>query len=736
MKKNKIFYIVLLTLSLNFLSSCYVNRPIALNTSEYDYNDRTEVRKVKFIKRKTSIGMAVNLGIVGAGGYAGYAISPFKYSSNNEMKSNVAANVAAGALVGTGVVLLTDWIMGKDQISEVHNYQDWINKAASDHILLRSYHDSLLLIKRSIETDYTVKNIRDVEDFKIAFSNSNREAAIFEEAITSLSRYELPRLIELYADNQNIVKAKEEYISSSEDMDSLKYALKKYGDMERLAEITAVKLVRSKADVDFFTDTWKNSQYNDSVIYYSSQYVPRNELLHVISKFPNNNIQILETSYIINSNNLKEYLDAIGKFKQHELSYSKKFDISVLEDAKSLARFINSKADHFGDYNASNIIYSIKKSYLDNEIIRYKKLSASDVEKNLKVIKNDTWFNLTEMIYDTQNQQTYDQFFAQYVKDLKDVEAARKRRNELNLIGPNDINSLINFASKYSGTPEAKEAGNTLNGFIKKYVTFEAEAAWFAKGDRNWLNDLYEKSRDIISGGNKYNYLVLGVIKNNSDHKIKIEIRGKLYAYYSCGVSLLRKRSTKSFFDSQFFELAPGEAVPYSLVYSGISEGVSVGSGLLTSGCSYIGEDHEKEVFFYSAEISKTTMQSQYKRAELIWTNENIDRKMESSSDRINRLFTGKDYTEDSPNVINSIVRVYLPTQHDSYTLTLMDGNKTVEQKNGSGGRNVDLYPSESNKTYTLLISGYNPISVFVKGRYTQVRVKNNGDVNVTYDMH
>ncbi len=223
MMKNTKIHLYALFIAIILLCGCYSKRPIVREISEPDYNSRVTVSEARYVKRKNILGFTLNIGIVGAGAYGGYMLSPFNKQDGMERTPIHSLNVGAGMLVGAGVVLLTDFIMGKNTYHEIigDNPQKWINKVNKDYKFLSGTNSDFTMINPDIEDEFQVSNIKDVEDFKNAFNNSQYTTKIVTNAAKNLYREELPELIKLYPTNRAVINAKTRYVQESNSVDDI-----------------------------------------------------------------------------------------------------------------------------------------------------------------------------------------------------------------------------------------------------------------------------------------------------------------------------------------------------------------------------------------------------------------------------------------------------------------------------------------------------------------------------------
>jgi uncharacterized protein YlzI (FlbEa/FlbD family) len=228
--KNNGQYILIIIMLVAFsalMNSCYSSR-VSGDASSPDYNKRVNVSNAYTVKRSNAFNVVFDIGLIGAGGYAGYQYMPLVQKQTSTGKEPVkAANAAIGALAGAGLGYLFDVIAGKNKTNYNVNPNEWIRKANPQYKFLNGDRRSFTMIHSSAEKNYVVKNIQDVKDFKKIFPNSSYAENVVRQSL-ELSRNDMVQLLALYPNSIYANDAKVKYITESPTFSEALAAAKKY----------------------------------------------------------------------------------------------------------------------------------------------------------------------------------------------------------------------------------------------------------------------------------------------------------------------------------------------------------------------------------------------------------------------------------------------------------------------------------------------------------------------------
>ena len=234
MKYQYVFFCLMISLSILLFTGCYTQRAAGL-ASNSDYNKRVSVKGARTVKRSNAVGITVNIGLVGAGAYAGYN-TPLIYRQTETGKEPIkAANAVVGAVVGAGVGFLFDQIAGRNKSNYNIDPNKWIQKANPEYRYIDEGIDGYRFIHYSAERNYIVRSIEDVQNFRKVFPYSNYADDVVQQAL-KLKRDDMLVLLTLYPNSRYSNDIKVKYVAESLSFTEALNAAKEYPveDIENL----------------------------------------------------------------------------------------------------------------------------------------------------------------------------------------------------------------------------------------------------------------------------------------------------------------------------------------------------------------------------------------------------------------------------------------------------------------------------------------------------------------------
>lgn len=245
------------------LVSCYVKKPMAYTVHKPDQNGRVIVDEPQLAKKKNFIGYTFDLGVIGGAAYGAYTLAPFVTQKAEGQKPINALNIAAGTIVGMGIVSFSDMIMGKNKRIKTNvDYHKWVKKANKDYNFLRKKDNGFIMYSPLSEKNFVVSNLQDALDYKLAFSGGENENRVFDEATQKVLRNELPELIAAYSDNPNLSVAQKRYITESNNVRDYIAAKRLYNNISLNDEEEIYNRVGSNEEIAMFFELYPNSVYN------------------------------------------------------------------------------------------------------------------------------------------------------------------------------------------------------------------------------------------------------------------------------------------------------------------------------------------------------------------------------------------------------------------------------------------------------------------------------------------
>lgn len=277
-------FIVVMMCAVILLSGCYSHRPFLRGSSKPDYNTRMVFSSPGYIKSKTFLGLTFGVSLIGAGGYAGYKLAPFQHQTAEGLQPTNSANIAAGAIIGAGIALLTDAIMGRNKCTYENDYQKWLDKNNPEYKVFKLNRDGTFsVIKRDAENVYRAESLMDLLDFKLAFPNSQRESAILREGLPRLSRAELPEVVKVYAGNPTTEIFKKKYLDLSYNFTELMEARERYPDIPYDYEKEGISRLNNMREVAMYYKNFPQSEYSTDVFNYVLRKLPAEDYGQLIN---------------------------------------------------------------------------------------------------------------------------------------------------------------------------------------------------------------------------------------------------------------------------------------------------------------------------------------------------------------------------------------------------------------------------------------------------------------------
>ncbi len=269
MKKNNKSIILLALAAVLLTSSCVSYKPYASSVSDSDYNQRVEATDPQFKKKPNAFGYIVEIGLPVVGATVGAVTTPLIQHSDENRQNFIIGSAVLGALVGTGGSYIANKACGYGKMVKADDRQKWVKKAfGEDYILLSNSETTVRAINRNVESHYLVKNIDDVKDFASVFPNSRYESDMLAQALQVIQRHDIPTVVNLYPQSENVISFQQQYIKTSSSYNELFAAERMYPNALSDAEFERlyVDVVENPANAIAFHDKYPQSEYNATVI--------------------------------------------------------------------------------------------------------------------------------------------------------------------------------------------------------------------------------------------------------------------------------------------------------------------------------------------------------------------------------------------------------------------------------------------------------------------------------------
>lgn len=257
--------------------------------SRADYNGRRYLQGASYKVKKKPFAVTINVGAGVAGAVIASNKNIVNYYDGTERKTLQPANAVIGAMIGYAAGNLFTRMLGlhKNTTKVPENEQEmkqWIRKQkviAGNYEFLR-YNQ---IIEGKYESNYTVKNLQDVRDFKKAFPNSSYSNAVVDKAMKQFNREDLYTLSKMYPGRKDDIK--EVYFAKTYTMPQCKEAIEKFPSLKDAATLKAYKrisaLISTKDFKKYFPYEYK---YHTRIV---EDFYPKSnkkDLITLINRFP------------------------------------------------------------------------------------------------------------------------------------------------------------------------------------------------------------------------------------------------------------------------------------------------------------------------------------------------------------------------------------------------------------------------------------------------------------------
>lgn len=353
--------ILILLLLLLFANSCSIYKPDSHSVTTPDYNKRVEVSGAHYDRVLTPVGYSTIIAGTAAGAYAGYIYGKdadmFAGYDGTEKKHINAGSAVLGALTGFTTTMLLNKLFGWGNVFYSSDPEIWMEKVNTDYLLLKKGESKFTMIHPSVEPVFTVKGMKDAEDFKTIFPNSTYTDRVISQCVINFKRNELPLLLNLYTSIDKNNKIKNRYLHLSSSVPECIEAKDKYSELTNSADSMSVSLIKGIEDFKLFKRNFPQSNnmelaLNNTMKKISISALP--ELIDLFTYDQRKNIDALikaQNKYISNSTDFKTYYKAITKYPKIENNEEKKL-AGYVKNEDDYSLFINKyskKSKHIND---------------------------------------------------------------------------------------------------------------------------------------------------------------------------------------------------------------------------------------------------------------------------------------------------------------------------------------------------------------------------------------------------
>jgi len=739
-----------------FLSGCVVKKPDAYEITSPDYNQRVDVSGAHYRKRLSAVGVfAITAGTAG-GGYWGYNTPILMRQDGDSREPRQYANAALGALAGFALVNTANFLMGQNQKKPVRDIDKWVRKANESYVLYdkESTGDFMVIHQTADAPDYQVRNLTDAQDFARSFPNSSNIDMVVTAGIENLSRSELLDLLELFPKTSHRLKIMKTYVISSRTVAQAVEAFQRFKGLRDLAESRAVELVTDIDDAEIFLEGFPNTTYDTAIeeriaptlrnlegvrrflalfpetkqrsamIASLHENAPRIELPEIIELFPGvEDVQILQERYVLRSSTIVELFAACRKYPTAAFGIDPTVNVHQLTAARNLYRQLKIMEDQLGYTNSVRLQKNLRETYLDHALAQALKLGRiEDLQVFIRNVRSEKWL--------TVGRDSYLQRANSAITEIRNTEAKQRRRSELAKARRQGMHELVRFVKRYKGTEEARSAAAEVNEFVQRNVLITDEFWWAAAGDRSWLNDFYESSRDWIGGGDQYNIFTGGILKNTSENWLTLKVNTQIHMICVKNLSLIVSRDRSTYNEYYYIELAPGEEAPFLTLFKNVSTGTRIGSSLLFSAgsnCDIDGNNpYDINFELYPGNIPVDISEQQYRLLRAASDAGNVSTNS-SPMDNVNALFNTR-YDDGYGDI-----HVYTPAGHAcTVTVSNQDGQEITSKRTED---DVQFTSLRRGQTYSVNVSGIGSFSIYLDDRIEQRIIDEDGNIEVYQEV-
>jgi len=259
---------LLIILSLSLLASCVATKSDMNYVSEQDYNKRITVKGVHYDKILTPIGYSSIAVTTVAGAYVGYESKLIPFYFIEKRSANVASGLFGAAIGFTGSYLINR-ALGWGKVKSVDKPEKWIKKFDKNLILVNKINDTeYYLINKKIEPDYLVKNLKDVKDFSVVFTNSLYVDNLLHQTINNSGIYrdEYMELLTIYPNNKYMLDMKKQYILKSINLSNMFTAYDRFPETKLKIDSISVNIVNDFNDAILYNKRFSSNKYSKQVL--------------------------------------------------------------------------------------------------------------------------------------------------------------------------------------------------------------------------------------------------------------------------------------------------------------------------------------------------------------------------------------------------------------------------------------------------------------------------------------
>lgn len=593
------------------IQSCIVDKPQYSSVKTSHPENRIILVTNPYLSKKVSpIGIATSILMTSAGAFAGYQLNmaTTHYAADGQPQRAPLLSATAGALLGFGISQYGNWAMGQGkrlEINDASRRQTWQKQfdGANKYIYMDGGEGQMRFIERKAAATYQIKTLEDAQIFVHSFPNQEPTAVLQNAYQNKVADETLHFLIKAYPKNAMAAQFKNLYLQRSTSFAAVLERQAQYPDTDsKLVEKRLAETASSASDALVFKKQYAKSSFENTVFDRIYVNADRPALKTLVAAFPRakNNLdaQLLYYELSPDLSAFEESLQSYG-ILDFELPANYGNYATSDQDARSYLKALAGLEGTISDDLIVKLGNEVQYSFLNNKVATVSTKEAATAWKN--EVRSMAWLSSAV-------RGEYENKAEKYIKRLERLELLAALKNEFGDAG------VLGFYEQYAQTEEGKELLPEIEAITQKYVSVEESDISSAIGDRSWIGAIADSYDGIRSGG-QYNFFGYGILKNDLDYPIKIDITATLNYKNTMNVSIISSTTNKTWAEKYYVEVPALGKTPFVVIYRNFSTGGTIGSGLFSAGDqSYLSEDPLSVAFkFYPNEIPKELKNKQEK---------------------------------------------------------------------------------------------------------------------------
>ena len=593
------------------LQSCIIGKPQCSSVKTSHPENRIILVTNPYLSKKVSaMGIATSILMTSAGAFAGYQLNmaTTHYGSDGQPQRAPWLSATAGALVGLGISQYGNWAMGQGkrlEITDESRRQTWQKQydRANKYIYVDGGMGEMRFIERRAAATYQIKTLEDAQIFVRSFPNQEPTVVLQNAYQNKVADETLHFLIKAYPKHSVAAQFKSLYLQRGTTFSATLERYNRYLDTDaKLVEKRLFETASSASDALIFKKQYPKSSFENLVFDKIYVNIDRNELKSLIAVFPRakNNLDAQLLYYEL-SPNVAAFEESLETYSilDFELPPNYTNYATAEQDARSYLKALAGLEGTVSDNLMAKLSNEVQCGFLNAKMAKL--ATKEDVGAWKNQLHNMAWLSSTiRREYETKAEALRQR--------IERLELLANLRNEFGDAG------VLGFYERYSQTEEGKELLPEIEDITQKYVSVEEADVSSAVGNRSWV-DAIADSYDGIRSGGKYNFFGWGILKNDLDYPIKVDVTATLNYKNTKSLFIISSTTDRTWVEKYYVEVPAMGRTPFVVIYKDFNTGGVIGSGLFSAGDqSYLSSDPFSVAFkFYPGEIPKKLKEQQNK---------------------------------------------------------------------------------------------------------------------------